>query len=56
MARIFPLYDECAQKTDRVIPIILLTPAELTRPAATRATGDLGGTSERSWAGVRRLA
>jgi deazaflavin-dependent oxidoreductase (nitroreductase family) len=26
MARIFPLYDEYAQKTDRVIPIVLLTP------------------------------
>ena len=25
MARIFPLYDEYAQKTDRVIPIVLLT-------------------------------
>ncbi|MBP2326615.1 deazaflavin-dependent oxidoreductase (nitroreductase family) [Kibdelosporangium banguiense] len=28
MARIFPLYDEYAQKTDRVIPIVLLTPHE----------------------------
>lgn len=26
MARIFPLYDEYAQKTDRIIPIVLLTP------------------------------
>ena len=26
MARIFPLYDEYAQKTARVIPIVLLTP------------------------------
>jgi deazaflavin-dependent oxidoreductase (nitroreductase family) len=26
MAAIFPLYDEYAQKTDRVIPIVLLTP------------------------------
>ena len=26
MAQIFPLYDEYAQKTDRVIPIVLLTP------------------------------
>jgi len=25
MVRIFPLYDEYAQKTDRVIPIVLLT-------------------------------
>lgn len=28
MARIFPLYDEHAQKTDREIPIILLTPQD----------------------------
>jgi hypothetical protein len=28
MARIFPLYDEYAQKTDREIPIILLTPQD----------------------------
>ncbi|NKQ55412.1 nitroreductase family deazaflavin-dependent oxidoreductase [Amycolatopsis sp. K13G38] len=28
MARIFPLYDEYAQKTSRVIPIVLLTPQE----------------------------
>jgi deazaflavin-dependent oxidoreductase (nitroreductase family) len=28
MARIFPLYDEYAQKTDRVIPIVLLTPLD----------------------------
>ncbi|MFE0019552.1 nitroreductase family deazaflavin-dependent oxidoreductase [Amycolatopsis sp. NPDC059021] len=28
MARIFPLYDEYAQKTDRVIPIVLLTPVD----------------------------
>jgi len=28
MARIFPLYDEYAQKTDRVIPIVLLTPQQ----------------------------
>lgn len=28
MTRIFPLYDEYAQKTDRVIPIILLTPED----------------------------
>ncbi|MBB1155797.1 nitroreductase family deazaflavin-dependent oxidoreductase [Amycolatopsis dendrobii] len=26
MARVFPLYDEYAQKTDRVIPIVLLAP------------------------------
>jgi hypothetical protein len=26
MARIFPLYDEYAQKTDREIPIVLLAP------------------------------
>ncbi|MGH3657928.1 MAG: nitroreductase/quinone reductase family protein, partial [Micromonosporaceae bacterium] len=28
MARIFPLYDEYAQKTDRVIPIVLLVPQD----------------------------
>jgi deazaflavin-dependent oxidoreductase (nitroreductase family) len=28
MASIFPLYDEYAQKTDRVIPIVLLTPQD----------------------------
>ncbi|WP_024286160.1 nitroreductase family deazaflavin-dependent oxidoreductase [Cellulomonas sp. KRMCY2] len=28
MARMFPLYDEYAQKTDRVIPIVLLTPQD----------------------------
>ena len=28
MARIFPLYNEYAQKTDRVIPIVLLTPQD----------------------------
>jgi len=28
MARIFPLYDEYAQKTDRVIPVVLVTPQE----------------------------
>ncbi|WP_328609424.1 nitroreductase family deazaflavin-dependent oxidoreductase [Amycolatopsis sp. NBC_00345] len=28
MARIFPLYDEYARKTDRVIPIVLLTPQD----------------------------
>ncbi|GAB3161278.1 nitroreductase family deazaflavin-dependent oxidoreductase [Amycolatopsis sp. NPDC004378] len=28
MTRIFPLYDEYATKTDRVIPIVLLTPQE----------------------------
>jgi deazaflavin-dependent oxidoreductase (nitroreductase family) len=28
MAKIFPLYDEYAQKTDRVIPIVLLTPQD----------------------------
>jgi deazaflavin-dependent oxidoreductase (nitroreductase family) len=28
MVRIFPLYDEYAQKADRVIPIILLTPQD----------------------------
>jgi deazaflavin-dependent oxidoreductase (nitroreductase family) len=28
MVRIFPLYDEYARKTDRVIPIILLTPQD----------------------------
>ena len=28
MARIFPLYDEYAQKTDREIPIVLLTPQD----------------------------
>ena len=26
LARIFPLYDEYAQKTDRDIPIVVLTP------------------------------
>jgi deazaflavin-dependent oxidoreductase (nitroreductase family) len=28
MVRIFPLYDEYAQKTDREIPIVLLTPQD----------------------------
>jgi deazaflavin-dependent oxidoreductase (nitroreductase family) len=28
MAKIFPLYDEYAQKTDRVIPIVLLSPQD----------------------------
>ncbi|HEY0806649.1 MAG TPA: nitroreductase family deazaflavin-dependent oxidoreductase [Pseudonocardiaceae bacterium] len=28
MARVFPLYDEYAQKTDREIPIVLLTPLD----------------------------
>jgi deazaflavin-dependent oxidoreductase (nitroreductase family) len=28
MARIFPLYEEYAQKTDRVIPVVLLTPQD----------------------------
>jgi len=28
MVRIFPLYDEYAHKTDRVIPIVLLTPQD----------------------------
>lgn len=28
MARIFPLYDEYVQKTDRQIPIVLLTPQD----------------------------
>ncbi|WTJ01391.1 nitroreductase family deazaflavin-dependent oxidoreductase [Streptomyces sp. NBC_00723] len=28
MARIFPLYDEYARKTDREIPIVLLTPQD----------------------------
>ena len=28
MAEIFPLYDEYAQKTDREIPIVLLTPQD----------------------------
>lgn len=28
MARIFPLYDQYAHKTDRVIPIVLLTPQD----------------------------
>lgn len=28
MARIFPLYDEYVQKTDREIPIVLLTPQD----------------------------
>jgi deazaflavin-dependent oxidoreductase (nitroreductase family) len=28
MARIFPLYGDYAQKTDRVIPIVLLTPQD----------------------------
>ena len=28
MAAIFPLYDEYAQKTDRVIPLVLLTPQD----------------------------
>ena len=26
MVRIFPLYDEYARKTERVIPVVLLTP------------------------------
>jgi deazaflavin-dependent oxidoreductase (nitroreductase family) len=29
MVRIFPLYDEYAHKTERVIPIVLLTPQEI---------------------------
>jgi len=28
MARIFPLYDEYAQKAHRVIPIVLLSPQD----------------------------
>lgn len=28
MASIFPLYDEYAQKTDRLIPVVLLTPQD----------------------------
>ena len=28
MARIFPLYDEYAQKTGREIPVVLLTPQD----------------------------
>lgn len=28
MARTFPLYDEYARKTDREIPIVLLTPQD----------------------------
>jgi deazaflavin-dependent oxidoreductase (nitroreductase family) len=28
MVKIFPLYDEYAQKTDRVIPVVLLTPQD----------------------------
>ena len=28
MVRIFPLYEDYAQKTDRVIPIVLLTPQD----------------------------
>jgi deazaflavin-dependent oxidoreductase (nitroreductase family) len=28
MARIFPLYDEYAHKTDRQIPVVLLTPQD----------------------------
>ncbi|MFI6080355.1 nitroreductase/quinone reductase family protein [Streptomyces sp. NPDC051217] len=28
VGRIFPLYDEYAQKTDREIPIVLLTPQD----------------------------
>ena len=28
MARMFPLYDEYAQKTDRVIPVVVLTPQD----------------------------
>ncbi|TCK20682.1 nitroreductase family deazaflavin-dependent oxidoreductase [Pseudonocardia endophytica] len=28
MAKIFPLYDEYAQKTDRMIPVVLLTPQD----------------------------
>ncbi|MFI5589931.1 nitroreductase family deazaflavin-dependent oxidoreductase [Amycolatopsis sp. NPDC051758] len=28
MARTFPLYDEYAQKTDRTIPVVLLTPRD----------------------------
>jgi hypothetical protein len=27
-ARIFPLYEEYAQKTDRQIPVVLLTPQD----------------------------
>ena len=32
MACIFPLYDEYAQKTDRVIPIVLLAPQDRPQP------------------------
>jgi hypothetical protein len=28
MGRIFPLYDEYSQKTDRQIPVVLLTPQD----------------------------
>jgi hypothetical protein len=28
MVRIFPLYEEYAQKTDRQIPVVLLTPQD----------------------------
>ncbi|MEV6561695.1 nitroreductase family deazaflavin-dependent oxidoreductase [Nocardia sp. NPDC051756] len=34
MAQIFPLYDEYTQKTDRTIPIVLLTPEADPRSAA----------------------
>ncbi|MQA08620.1 MAG: nitroreductase family deazaflavin-dependent oxidoreductase [Pseudonocardiaceae bacterium] len=36
MTRILPLYDEYAQKTDRVIPIILLTPQDHPQPSGAR--------------------
>ncbi|WP_433660541.1 nitroreductase family deazaflavin-dependent oxidoreductase [Nocardia sp. CA-128927] len=32
MAQIFPLYDEYTQKTDRTIPIVLLTPGTIGLP------------------------
>ncbi|MGW1749072.1 hypothetical protein ACWCRD_26345 [Streptomyces sp. NPDC002092] len=28
MARVFPLYDEYARKTDREIPVVLLAPQD----------------------------
>ena len=35
MARIFPLYDEYASKTNRQIPVVLLTPHDWAIPPAT---------------------
>ena len=34
MVNIFPLYDDYAQKTDREIPIVLLTPLDMLRRSA----------------------